>query len=98
MERNQYDLLEVLEHIDPAELDYQQWVNIGMALELEGYSVEVWDNWSRRDPGRYHSGECQKKWRGFRETSSPVTGRKRSKGTGPMESSQRSDPVFGDTV
>lgn len=74
MERNQYDLLEVLEHIDPAELDYQQWVNIGMALELEGYSVEVWDNWSRKDPGRYHSGECQKKWRGFRETSSPVTG------------------------
>ena len=48
MERSQYDLLEVLDHIEPAELDYQQWLNIGMALELEGYSVDVWDNWSRK--------------------------------------------------
>ena len=30
MEHNQYDLLEVLDHIEPAELDYQQWVNVGM--------------------------------------------------------------------
>ena len=66
MERSQYDLLEVLDHIEPAELDYQQWLNIGMALDLEGYSVDVWDNWSRRDPGRYHPGECQKKWKGFK--------------------------------
>ena len=36
MERSQYDLLEVLDHIEPAELDYQQWLNIGMALDLEG--------------------------------------------------------------
>ena len=40
MEHNQYDLLEVLEQIEPAELDYQQWLNVGMALKLEGYSVE----------------------------------------------------------
>ena len=53
MEHNQYDLLEVLDHIEPAELDYQQWVNVGMALEIEGYGVDVWDAWSRRDPGRY---------------------------------------------
>lgn len=60
MEHNQYDLLEVLEQIEPAELDYQQWLNVGMALELEGYSVDTWDAWSRKDPGRYHSGECRK--------------------------------------
>lgn len=41
MEHNQYDLLEVLDHIEPAELDYQQWVNVGMALEIEGYGVDV---------------------------------------------------------
>lgn len=45
MEHNQYDLLEVLEQIEPAELDYQQWLNVGMALELEGYSVDTWDAW-----------------------------------------------------
>ena len=41
MEQNQYDLLEVLEQIEPAELDYQQWLNVGMALKLEGYSVDT---------------------------------------------------------
>ena len=50
MEQNQYDLLEVLSHIEPAGLDYQQWVNVGMALEIEGYGVEVWEAWSRKDP------------------------------------------------
>ncbi len=74
MEHNQYDLLEVLDHIEPAELDYQQWVNVGMALEIEGYGVDVWDAWSRRDPGRYHPGECRKKWAGFHGAGSPVTG------------------------
>lgn len=49
MERSQYDLLEVLDHIEPAELDYQQWLNIGMALDLEGYSVDVWDKQSPRE-------------------------------------------------
>lgn len=74
MERSQYDLLEVLDHIEPAELDYQQWLNIGMALDLEGYSVDVWDNWSRRDPGRYHPGECQKKWKNKTVRHAIITG------------------------
>lgn len=74
MEHNQYDLLEVLEHIEPAELDYQQWLNVGMALELEGYSVDTWEAWSRKDPGRYHPGECRKKWTGFSGSGSPITG------------------------
>lgn len=72
---SQYDLLEVLNHIDPAQLDYQDWLNVGMALEYEGYGVNTWDSWSRRDPGRYHAGECAKKWKGFGGTAhEPVTG------------------------
>lgn len=67
------DLLEILEYINPANLDYQQWVNVGMALNHEGYSVAVWDAWSSRDIGRYHKGECEKKWRTFRGNASPVT-------------------------
>lgn len=67
-----YDIIEVLEKLNPAELTYQEWVNVGMALELEGYSVDVWDTWSQRD-GRYRKGECQKKWKGFHGSSSPVT-------------------------
>jgi hypothetical protein len=71
MERG-YDITEVLEHLNPAELTYQEWVNVGMALELEGYSVEVWDSWSRND-SRYHAGECARKWKGFHGSNSPVT-------------------------
>lgn len=72
MERT--SLLELIEYINPADLNYQEWVNVGMALKHEGYSVCEWDDWSRRDYGRYHSGECEKKWNTFRGTTSPVTG------------------------
>lgn len=67
------DLNEALKYIDPACLTYQEWVNVGMALKYEGYSVNVWDNWSRNDT-RYHAGECEKKWESFNGSSAPVTG------------------------
>lgn len=68
------NLLEIIEYINPAELDYQDWLNVGMALNHESYSAADWDAWSRRDPARYHSGECERKWNTFRGTASPVTG------------------------
>lgn len=68
------DLLELLNHVDPVLLDYQQWVNVGMALKDEGYPVETWDEWSKRDQKRYHIGECDKKWRTFNGSANPVTG------------------------
>lgn len=68
------DLSELLNHVDPVLLDYQQWVNVGMALKDEGFPVETWDEWSRRDPKRYHIGECEKKWRTFNGSANPVTG------------------------
>ena len=33
------DLLPLLEYIDPANLSYQEWVNVGMGLKQEGYTV-----------------------------------------------------------
>lgn len=69
----QLNLAEVLNHIDPAALSYQEWVNVGMALKYEGFSCGVWDSWSQAD-SRYHAGECEKKWRGFNGSQSPVTG------------------------
>lgn len=69
-----YDLLEIITHIDPSLLDYQSWVNVGMALKEEGYSVTVWDDWSRKDYGRYRKHECERKWNTFRGAGQPVTG------------------------
>lgn len=68
------NLLLPLQYIDPGRLDYQEWVNVGMALKTEGYACAEWDAWSRRDFGRYHEGECEKKWASFNGAAAPVTG------------------------
>lgn len=68
------DLMEIIEYIDPSVLDYQEWVNVGMALKEEGYTAADWDSWSRQDSGRYHDGECWKKWDTFQGNGSPITG------------------------
>ena len=67
------DLLEVLEYIDPGELNYSEWVSVGMALKEAGYSASDWEEWSRRDFARYHPGECAKKWGSFQGSAAPVT-------------------------
>ena len=53
-------------------LDYQDWVNVGMALHQEGLPCSLWDEWSRND-SRYHAGECEKKWRTFGNGETKVT-------------------------
>lgn len=67
------DITECLKYISPADLDYQTWVSVGMALKEEGCSCEVWDSWSRND-SRYHPGECAQKWESFNGSAKPVTG------------------------
>lgn len=70
----QLDLLEILNYIDPAQLDYQEWCSVGMGLKESGYTAADWDSWSRRDSTRYHHGECFKKWDSFVGNPNPVTG------------------------
>lgn len=71
MQRNH---LELLQHINPSLLSYQEWVNVGMALKQEGYTASDWDSWSAQDSKRYHQGECFKKCDGFAGNGNPVTG------------------------
>ncbi len=68
-----YDIKGLLNYIHPAELSYQEWVNVGMALKQEGYTAYDWDQWSQ-DDSRYKRGECFKKWSSFNGASEPVTG------------------------
>lgn len=70
---NKNNLLELLEYINPATLDYQEWVNVGMALKHEGHTVQDWDLWSQNDV-RYKEGECLRKWNTFNGAGKPVTG------------------------
>ena len=68
-----YDIREALQQIDPAALDYQEWLAVGMALKEEGFTAADWDAWSQRDHARYHAGECFRKWDGFHGHGAPVT-------------------------
>lgn len=72
---NKAKMTELLEFLEPSLLDYSEWISVGMALKEEGFSVEVFDAWSKRDPKRYHAGECEDKWKSFgKNASAPVTG------------------------
>ena len=73
MERNELDLKQALEYIEPMSLSYQEWVGVGMGLKEAGYPASVWDDWSKRDACRYHAGECARKWETFRGTDTPIT-------------------------
>lgn len=59
-------LKDALDHLPVADLDRSEWIAVGMALKSAGYGVDIWDDWSRNDH-RYKKGECQKKWRGFKD-------------------------------
>ena len=69
-----YALPELLAAIDPALLSYDEWLSVGMAIHQEGGTWMDWDTWSRQDAGRYHTGDCEKRWRGFHGAARPVTG------------------------
>ena len=74
MTEGNFDLLPLLNYIDPSVLSYQDWVNVGMALKHEGYTAADWDTWSQAD-SRYKKFECVKKWDTFNEEAgSIVTG------------------------
>ena len=66
------NLLEILSHIPPSDLTYDEWLHVGMALKHEGYTVADWDEWSKAD-SRYKASECEKRWHSFKGNAEPVT-------------------------
>ena len=61
-------LFEALKALDPSRLNYQEWIDVGMALKAEGLPCSVWDDWSRRDAARYKAegtDSCYQKWNTF---------------------------------
>lgn len=67
-------LKNLLNYIQPSDLTYQEWINVGMALKQEGYTASDWEEWSSSDP-RHKNGECFMKWNTFNGTGcAPVTG------------------------
>ena len=71
MSEEKFDLLPLLNYIDPATLSYEGWLSVGMALKHEGYTASDWDNWSQND-SRYKKFECFKKWDTFNEEAGTI--------------------------
>lgn len=63
----------LLDYVDPSQLDYQDWLSVGMAIKHEGGTAYLWDQWSQRDTKRFKDGECYRKWDGFNGSGNPVT-------------------------
>ena len=54
-------LTEIIEHINPSELTYQEWCSVGMALKQEGYPVSVYGMpGAERYFGKISYNECEK--------------------------------------
>ena len=75
MKQDELDLRQALDYIDPRELSVQRvGVGVGMGLKEAGYPVGQWEDWSRRDGGRYRSGRsAPASGTAFRGTDTPIT-------------------------
>ena len=72
-DNNHITILSALSSIDVSTCTRDEWLRVGMALKAEGFPCSVWDDWSRVDL-RYHSGECERLWNGFRKEGNIVKG------------------------
>lgn len=58
------DVRDHLSYINP-DCGYDEWIAVGMALQAEGVSFEVWDRWSAGGT-KYNAGEMTAHWRSFK--------------------------------
>ena len=58
--------VKALDHIDPNDLDYNQWLSVITAGKSAGLSWQQVDVWSRRGGVRYTEGEVETRWQGLR--------------------------------
>ncbi len=45
--------------------EYEDWLDVGMIIHRMGLSVDIWDEWSRKNKAKYEPGICEKKWKTF---------------------------------
>lgn len=86
------DYQRIIDCIDPSLTNRTEWVQVGMALKLEGQPFEMFDDWSARDsrPGQYQGTDVTRRvWESFHGGSTgSVTGATLTK----MARDQGNDP------
>lgn len=70
----QKDLIDILDHIPNNDLDYEEWIKVGMALHhtTNGTGYLLWDKWSEQS-SKYDDTDMDKKWLSFGKSGNPVT-------------------------
>lgn len=60
-------ILKLLRAIDPASLDYRDWLRVGAALKTWGAhdALALWVAFSQQDGKRFKEGVCESKWGGL---------------------------------
>ena len=65
---------DMLSHINNADLDYDVWIKIGMALHhaSSGSAYDLWEAWSSTS-SKHDPADMAKKWHSFGKSANPVT-------------------------
>jgi hypothetical protein len=71
---NELELAEMLSHVPNNDLDYEEWIKIGMALHhaTGGAAFDLWDRWSQQS-NKYDDTSMPYKWHSFGKSANPVT-------------------------
>lgn len=68
------DLEEMLSYVPNDNLDYEEWIKVGMALHhaTGGSAFDLWDRWSQQS-AKYDATSMSNKWHSFGRSANPVT-------------------------
>ncbi len=59
------DVLDMLDHLKP-DNSYDNWYQVGMALEDGGYGLNIWESWSRKGSKYKGHKDCKSHWGSFK--------------------------------
>jgi KaiC/GvpD/RAD55 family RecA-like ATPase len=67
---------QALTHISLSEGDYQEWIDMGMALQagFDEAGFQLWVNWSATQPGYKDESDCLTHWKSFKNTGGITLG------------------------
>lgn len=68
------DIEDILNHIPNADLDYDEWIKVGMAVHnaTGGTGYDLWETWSEKS-GKHDASKMDAKWHSFGRYPTPVT-------------------------
>ena len=67
MNHDEINIKDVLSYIDPS-CSHDDWIKVGMALKEDGYSYDVFRDWSSQSKEKFSERDCLNAWMSFKKT------------------------------